>query len=264
MCSTHFLIMELSFVKLLTSILLPPISLILLAIAGLGLSLIRRKLGLWLTAVSLVVLLLLSLPIVSSSLVNQLQKDAPILPDELTLKLAEAEVIVLLAGGRRVQAEEYGDDTMNSFSLERLRYAAWMVKQTRLPLVISGGRVRAEARSESDLIREALRNEFHYSGDCYIEEQSHTTYENARFTAEFLKQSNIQTVALVTHAWHMPRARAAFENFDIQIIPAPTAFYGRHLPDNINKFLPSMVALEFSGVALHEVFGHWWYRVRYY
>jgi uncharacterized SAM-binding protein YcdF (DUF218 family) len=255
--------MELSIVKALTSILLPPTGLIILGLLGFGLSLIWRKLGLWLAAVSLISLLLCSLPVVSATLVNLLQTDAPLLADGLKQQVADADAVVLLAGGRRTLAEEYGDDTVGSFSLERSRYAAWIVKRTGLPLIISGGRVHNESRSEADLMREVLRKEFIVIVD-HIEEQSRTTYENAKFTAKFLKQNDIRKIALVTHALHMPRAKSAFEYFDIQVIPAPTAFYGRHLSYRANDFLPSVKALKFSGLAFHEIFGHWWYEIRYY
>jgi uncharacterized SAM-binding protein YcdF (DUF218 family) len=109
-----------------------------------------------------------------------------------------------------------------------------------------------------------LQKEFNLSGEFQIEEQSRTTYENALYTAELLKQKGIQNVVLVTHAWHMPRARAAFEHFDVRVIPAPTAFYGRDSTYCPNDFLPSTYALRFSGMAFHEMFGHWWYKMRYY
>ena len=256
--------MELSIVKILTSIFLPPTSLIILGILGIGLSRFWRKWGLWLATISLLGLLLCSLPVVSASLIKTLQSDAPIPADELKQKIAGAEAVVLLAGGRRVMAEEYGDDTINSFSLERSRYAAWIVTRTGLPLIISGGRVRDEARSEADLIREFLQKESIGIEDCYVEEQSRTTYENAKFTAEYLKQNGIQKVALVTHGWHMSRARPAFEFFDIQVIPAPTVCCGRHLNYQIKDFLPSASALTRSGLAFHEILGKWWYKMRYY
>lgn len=256
--------MELSIVKILTSFLLPPASLIVTGILGIALSMVWRKLGLWLATISLTGLLLCSLPAVSAGLVNTLQNDAPILADELEQRIAEAEAVVVLAGGRRVLAEEYGDDTINSFSLERSRYAAWIVRRTNLPLIISGGRVKGEARSEADLMRELLQQEFVGIEECHIEEQSRTTYENAKFTAEFLKENDIHKIVLVTHAWHMPRAKSAFRYFDIQVIPAPTTFYGRHLTYRINSFLPSANALKFSGLAFHEILGHWWYKRRYY
>ena len=255
--------MELTIVNALASMLLPPTGFIVLGVLGIGLSLGWRKLGLWLASISLLGLLLCSMPVVSVMLINTLQTDAPILANELKQKIAVADAVVLLAGGRRISAEEYGDDTVGLFSLERARYAAWIVKRTGLPLIISGGPVHNEARSEADLMREILQKEFIVIVD-HIEEQSRTTYENAKFTAKFLKQNDIRKIALVTHAWHIPRAKSAFEYFDIQVIPAPTAFYGRHLDYRADDFLPSARALRFSEIAFHEIFGRWWYEVRYY
>lgn len=255
--------MELGVVKAIASIILPPTGLIVLGVLGIGLSLVWKKTGLWLAAISLTGLLLCSLPVVSATLINSLQIDDSIIANELKPKIAEADAVVLLAGGRRVMAKEYGDDTLSLFSLERTRYAAWIVKRTGLPLVVSGGRLNNEARSEADLMREVLQKEFIVIVD-HLEEQSRTTYENAKFTAKFLKQNDLRKIALVTHAWHMPRAKAAFEYFDIQVIPAPTAFYGLHLDYRVDDFLPSARALRFSGIAFHEIFGQWWYEMRYY
>lgn len=235
-----------------------------MAILGVCIAMIWRKAGLLLATFCLLPLLLFSLPVVSAGLVNTLQNDLPISPTQLRQTIAEAEAVVLLAGGRQKLAGEYGDDTVNTFSLVRSRYAARILKQTRLPLIISGGSVHNEDRSEADLIRELLQKEFNFVGEYQLEEKSRTTYENAKFTAELLKQRGMQKVLLVTHAWHMPRAKSAFEYFDIQIIPAPTAFYGRHMSYEVNDFLPSLHALMFSGLAFHEIFGNWWYEVRYY
>ena len=106
--------MELMITKILISILLPPVSLIVTAMLGLVLSLKWRKFGLWLTTISLLVLLLCSLPVVSANLMNTLQRDEPILPGELKQTIARADAVILLAGGRWKQADEYGDDTVNS------------------------------------------------------------------------------------------------------------------------------------------------------
>ncbi|WP_455219466.1 YdcF family protein [Kaarinaea lacus] len=255
--------MELGIVKAIASIILPPTGLIVLGVLGLGLSLAWKKTGLWLAAISLISLLLCSLPVVSALLINTLQTDESISATKLKPKIEDADALVLLAGGRRVNAEEYGDDTLSLFSLERTRYAAWVVKRTGLPLIISGGRLHNEARSEADLMREVLQKEFIVIVD-HIEEHSRTTYENAKFTARFLKQNDLRKIALVTHAWHMPRAKAAFEHFDIEVIPAPTAFYGLLPGYRLEDFLPSASALRYSAIAFHEIFGHWWYELRYY
>ncbi|MGD8886478.1 MAG: YdcF family protein, partial [Gammaproteobacteria bacterium] len=152
---------------------------------------------------------------------------------------------------------------LSPLSLERVRYAAWLVKRTGLPLITSGGRVHNEEQTEAELMRDVLQKEFLVIVD-YIEGSSRTTYENAKYTAQLLKEKDMDKIALVTHAWHMPRARGAFEEFDIEVIPAPTGFYGRSTKTNSERFMPSYKALWYSGLAFHELLGSLWYSMRYY
>ena len=255
--------MELYFVKAIASIILPPTGLIVLAMAGVGIAMIWKKLGLWVAFLSMLGVLLCSMPAVSAILVNSLQSNPAIPASDVKKSLAQADALVVLAGGRRGFAEEFGDDTVSSYTLERIRYAAWVVKRTGLPLIVSGGRVHDEEKSEGQLMREILQKEFIVIVD-HVEEKSRTTYENAKYTAQFLKQNDLRKIALITHAAHMPRAKAAFEYFDIEVIPAPTAFYGKDATQQFSDYLPSTNALRQTGLAVHEIFGQWWYEIRYY
>jgi uncharacterized SAM-binding protein YcdF (DUF218 family) len=249
--------------KAIASIILPPTGLAVLAIVGIGISMIWKKLGLWVALLSMLGILLCSLPVFAAVLMDTLQTDPAIPESELKKTLRQVDAVVVLAGGRRGFAEEFGDDTISSYTLERIRYAAWIVKRTGLPLIVSGGRVHDETKSEAQLMREVLQKEFLVIVD-HVEEQSRTTFENAKFTAQFLKQNELRKVALVTHAGHMPRAKAAFNYFGIEVVPAPTAFYGRNRTRQLDDFLPSAAALKSSGLAFHEILGHWWYEIRYY
>ena len=153
---------------------------------------------------------------------------------------------------------------MNAFSLQRLRYAAWLQRRTHLPIIVSGGSVERDTRSEADLMRQVLEQEFDVSVEAQ-EDQSKTTYYNAFFTSGILEGKGYKRIFLVTHAWHMPRAVEAFQHFGIEVIPAPTAFAGY---DNrgftLEDILPQARALRDSFLALHELLGRWWYRLRYY
>jgi uncharacterized SAM-binding protein YcdF (DUF218 family) len=255
--------MEFTAVKLLSSILLPPTGLILLGLLGIGISLIWKKLGVFVAAISLLGLLICSLPVFTSALMDSLQDARPLTEKDIKTKVNNADAVVVLAGGRNSAAPEYGGDTLSALSLERARYAAWLVKRTGLSLIVSGGRVFNEEKSEAELMREVLQKEFIVIVD-YIETESRNTYENAKYTAQLLKQHNMKKIALVTHAWHMPRAVAAFEEFGIEVVPAPTGFYGRSPDTHSEDFMPSYKALWYSGLAFHELLGSLWYSMRYY
>lgn len=255
--------MELLLSKIVDLLLLPPMVFVLFGLLGLGISTMWRKQGVFVTMISLVGLLFCSLPIVSATLISTIQAKDALSEDDITKNLGKVDAIVVLAGGRRVQAKEFDDDTVSVYTLERLRYAAWLTKRTGLPLIASGGRIHNETKSESQLMQEVLQKEFIVIVD-HIEEQSKSTYENAMFTAELLKEKKYNKIVLVTHAWHMRRAKSAFEHFDIEVVAGPTAFYSADPDLRLTDFFPSVKSLTYTYLAFHEMFGHWWYQVRYY
>ena len=65
---------------------------------------------------------------------------------------------------------------------------------------------------------------------------------------------------LVTHAWHMPRAAREFEQAGFRVMPAATAFTTRHKTD-VLAAIPTVGALQQSGLVLHEIIGILWYRL---
>jgi len=255
--------MEQLLANIFTTLILPPGGFIALGVIGLGISLLWKKLGSLVAALSLVGILLCSLPVVASLLTDTLQTDAPLVDKDLKRTLANVDALVLLAGGRRSDAEEFDGDTVSEFTLERVRYAAWLAKRTGLPLIVSGGRLDDENKSLAELIKDVLQKEFIVIVD-QIEGDSRNTFENAKNTANILKINKMKKIALITHAWHMPRAKKAFEHFGIEVIPAPTAFYGRSPHLSSLDFLPSAHAFLYSSMAFHELFGSLWYELRYY
>jgi uncharacterized SAM-binding protein YcdF (DUF218 family) len=97
-----------------------------------------------------------------------------------------------------------------------------------------------------------------------VEDQSLNTAENAIFSSKMLKEAGITHVLLVTHAWHMKRAVAAFAANGMSVTPAPTAFYlpGRRLP-RLSALDPSLSGLLMSSYAIHEIIGGLWYKMKY-
>ena len=97
----------------------------------------------------------------------------------------------------------------------------------------------------------------------WVEERSRDTAENASLSAAMLRAEGIGAVVLVTHAYHMPRARRAFEAAGLSVLPAPHDWAGvRPAGTFVRDLLPSAPALEASWLALHELTGMLWYRLR--
>ena len=98
--------------------------------------------------------------------------------------------------------------------------AAEAYRRLHLPVAVSGGRVRGARESEAGLMRAALDTQFSVPV-MWVEDRSQTTYENALLTQRLLHPAGIDTVIVVTQAWHMPRALWSFERVGIHALPWP-------------------------------------------
>jgi len=210
-----------SFTYLVGAVLVPPTSLLLLALVGLLLSRRRKVLGLGLTATSLLALLALSLPAVAFSLMSRLE--GPPLPNSRAV--GDAQAIVILAGGVSRGAVDWGGDTINLFTLQRVRYGAWLAKETRLPVLITGAAPRDGRPGEAAMMRAVLQDEFGVPVK-WMDDRARTTAGNAREAAAILRTAGIKRVALVTSAFHMPRSQRMFERAGLQVVPARTGYFG--------------------------------------
>lgn len=249
--------MDLLLTGLIKAVLLPPFNIILVAAAGF-LTLGRRpRLGRLLILVALAALYALSTRAVGNTLLATLE-DAP----PLTAARYRDDVgsIVVLGAGLYRGGPEYGGDDLKGQVLERVRYAARLYRETGTPLLVSGGNPNRAALPQAVLMRRSLERDFRVPVR-WVEGRSNTTLENARNTAAMLATEGIDTVYLVTHAWHMPRAKAAFEAAGLKVVPASTMF-AEPWGASVFDFLPRAEGLRSSRLALHEWLGRLWYRLR--
>lgn len=231
---------------LVKALLLPPTGLLLLAIGGICLWRSRPRMGRAITAGAVCTLFALSLPVVSQLLVLALNPPAPFDEHEAS----NAKAVVILGGGVRRMAPEYGGDTLTSFTLERVRYGARIARATGLPVLVSGGSVHG-AEAEAILMKGALEDEFSVPVR-WVEDQSRDTHENAVQTARILRSANVQTVILVMHAVDMRRARAEFASAGIQTIPAATNV-PQLQPITMLDWIPGPAAFQTSYFASYEI-----------
>lgn len=240
------------------ALLLPPTGLFLLIL--LGLFWWRHIMGRALILIATLSLLILSFPIVSHKLMEPLEPYPALTPADL--RHPDAQAIVLLSAGRYTDALEYGGDSIGPISLQRTRYAAWLQRRTGLPLIVTGGPAD-EQPPVGRLMVQVLEQEFRVPVAA-VEEQSHTTWENAAFTIPILERLGINRILLVSSAWHLPRAVWAFEHHGLKVTPAPTVFEHRDFSDGLQPedFYPDIKALQRSYYAIHEYIGRLWYTLR--
>ena len=246
--------------QLVSALILPPGGPLFLIILGLLAARWHRRFARIAVIAGVALLYLFSMPLVAYSLLDRLQDPyAPIQPQDVT-----GDRLVVLGAGRHPHAAEYGVDAPTGRGLERLRYAAYLVRETNKPLILTGGVVYdGETESEAQLSARVLAQDYNI-GVVQLEEHSRNTCENALNTRAILAVDGVETVTVITHAWHMPRAMWCFERAGIPAQAAPTArvsTYGNER--GVLSLLPSARALGYSRLAAHEVVGMVWYRVVY-
>ena len=235
---------------------LPPGLNILLGLLGLLLLLRWRRLAIVLLAGNIFLLYALSTPFGMLLLTKPLEGSAPALTvDDATASKAQA--IVLLSGAIYVAAPEYGNlDSVMPGTLARMQYAAWLKRQTRLPLLVSGGSVYGNSAPIAEVMARVLRDELNTAVE-WRETKSRNTEENAKYTADMLMPKNIKRILLVTDASHMPRASGYFRRYGFDVVAAPTRFYsvGDYSGRPWAYYYPSAYNFERSVAALHEYLG---------
>lgn len=231
---------------LIKALVLPPTGLLLLAALGLGIQTRFPRVGRTTTTLGVLGLLALSIPIVADSLVRLLDRSLPF----DSQRASGVQAIVVLGGGVRRDAPEFGGDTLSTLTLERVRYGARIARLTGLPILVSGGSVLG-GTPEGTLMRAALESEFGVPVR-WVEARSRTTRENAAFSAAILRKEGIQRVALVTHGFDLLRATAEFAAEGIETVGAPTVIrVGRD--ETVLDYLPSMAGLRTSYYATYEL-----------
>jgi uncharacterized SAM-binding protein YcdF (DUF218 family) len=236
--------------------LLPPLSLVLLLVAGLVVHRRRPRLAMALVLVAAAALYALSTPWVSGVLLKSLEISAPLAPT----RLQGVDAIVVLGGGRRLNAAEYGGDTLKGLALERLRYGAHLHRTSALPLLVTGGRPGGGTRAEGRIMQQILEDEYGLS-PRWVEDAAATTWDNARLSAPLLKKAGVRRVVLVTHAWHLRRAVPLFEAQGLEVVPAGIQFSSTRV-DDVFDLVPTPAGLRDSSFALHEWLGILWYKLR--
>jgi uncharacterized SAM-binding protein YcdF (DUF218 family) len=232
---------------LIKTLVLPPTGLLLVAAVGLGLHARFPRVGRSLAAASVFALLVISMPVVAGYLTQFVDTSGPL---DLA-KAREADAIVILGGGVRHNAPEYGGETLATLTLERVRYGARVARLTGLPVLVSGGTGFRGGSSEAALMKASLENEFGVPVR-WVEARSRTTHENAVFSARILRRAGIQRVVLVAHGFDMRRAIAEFAAEGIESVGAPTRTHiGTR--DTVFDYLPSISGLVGSYYATYEI-----------
>jgi uncharacterized SAM-binding protein YcdF (DUF218 family) len=238
----------------LTSLLLPPVLLVLLVLAA-GLLAWRGRRGAGaVAALSAVLLLLLATPFVAGSLTHALERQSRF---ALPAGAPPPGAIIVLGGE---MASGAGAPEIGPLTLERLRAAAALHRRTGLPLLVTAGPVARGAPPLGEMMARSLREDFRVEVR-WVEARARDTRDNAVLSAALLREEGVAAALLVSHAWHLARAEAAFDRigFPVEAVPVRR----ERMPDGIlTDWLPRPDHLARSWFAIREGAGMLVYRLR--
>ena len=219
---------------------LPPVVLLLAALAGAVLAWRGRRAGGAVAVLGIAATLLLATPMASGLLLASLEGAAPAV-------LAAPGAIVIL--GAEASNGPGGSD-VGPLTLERLRRGAALQRETGLPLLVTGGPPSPDTPPIAAAMRAALQQDFSVPVR-WEEPAALNTGDNLRLAAAMLRQAGIGSAYLVTHAWHMPRAQLEAARAGLPVLPAAVPRPRR--PDGrLADWLPRADCLAMSWLALHE------------
>lgn len=218
----------------------------------------ERKLTL--LAIAVFGLFLVSWPPVAWLFVRALE--APYPPREFP-SAADAQAIVVVASTVYPPSPPLPTPRIGSDTFERCLYAAWLYRNWRpLPVLASGGTNDSNTPPYAIEMREALRLEGVPDSMIWSEEQSHSTYQNALYSAQILKKKGIHKIVLVTDAYHMLRAEKCFRKQGLEVVPAACDYRAYGNRTYVHDLLPNWEPIAWNEDSLHEGVGLIWYWLR--
>jgi len=239
---------------LLSALILPPASPLLLIFAGLVLARFSRR---WAKAAifsGALLMWVLSCSASAYGLNHLLLRSYPAL---VPADLQKVQAIVVLGGGVDMYAPEYGQSILGTHAHQRLVYGRYLKTLQDLPLFYSGGKGwganAAQSQTEAQVAAYVLKRDFGMTF-FLVDNESRDTRENALHSFALLSAQGITRIALVTHDWHMQRSLMQFEAAGFQVLPAPMGYIQPPMRWDID-FLPSANGLEKTRFVLHEWLG---------
>jgi uncharacterized SAM-binding protein YcdF (DUF218 family) len=173
---------------------------------------------------------------------------------------AGLEAIVVFAGSVSPAQYERPYPLPDPETFERCQYAVWVYRQSRRPILTSGGKGTPRDPAFAITMRNLLVAANVPPVDIWVEDRSISTHENAVFSAGILRRQGVHRIALVVDARSMRRAAACFRKLGIEVVPAPSRF--DDLSATIDDWLLSWKAVRGNEETLHEALGLLLYRLR--
>jgi uncharacterized SAM-binding protein YcdF (DUF218 family) len=240
--------------KFLTQFAMPPASMAVGLLLGGGLALVGlRRFGMLVAILAVAQTLVMSFPPVADALLEPLQ-------DKARMAAAQApaccyDAIVVLGGGITPAAPPFLMEPDLADAADRVWYAAQLYHRgVARRIIVSGGSLLPLGGGPATTEAEAMRRflvDLGVPSDAIVSEgNSMNTLENIRNVRQMVGEAR---VALVTSAFHMPRALKIARQGNLNVGAFPTDW---RLPPEARPswevWVPSIAAMAWSSISLRE------------
>lgn len=166
----------------------------------------------------------------------------------------KGDVIIMLGGGAMPDSPDVdGVGALCSSPANRLLTAVRLQRKLDVPILLSGGQVYEDTGAEAKIARRMLIDLGVPEDQILVETRSINTTQNARYSAEILREHGFTQPILVTSAFHMKRAVLNFEKQGIDVVPYPADYQVTHHPVfHYTKLRPQTEALLNNVTVLQE------------
>jgi uncharacterized SAM-binding protein YcdF (DUF218 family) len=152
-----------------------------------------------------------------------------------------ADVLIVLGAG----VNDW-DNSPTPALRHRSEWAAALWHEGVAPVILcSGGYSTTATASEAEVCRRILGEAGIPADVIFLDEDSHSTLENALFSQQMMTANDWHTAVLVSDGYHLLRARWFFENLGIDVTTTPVT-------------TPYLTPFEYTGRVIREVMAlHW-------
>jgi len=166
----------------------------------------------------------------------------------------QGDVIIMLGGGAMPDSPDVdGDGALCAHPANRLLTAVRLQRELDVPILLSGGRVYSDTGDEARIAARILRSLGVPEEKILVETRSINTTQNAKFSADILREHGLTQPLLVTSAFHMNRAMLNFQKQGINCTAYPADYSVTHHPVfNYTKLRPTADALLDNVTVLQE------------
>lgn len=169
------------------------------------------------------------------------------------------DIVVVLGGGASYN-KYLGETVPSHLTASRLLYAVQIFRKTRAKYLVCVGK-GFEKLSEAEVMGIAAERLGVPVAQIKLDPRSINTKEHAEELNKMFQDKGIR-IGLVTSAYHMMRSEKEFKKYFQNVISLPSDYLYSSLPLSIITFWPRTTHLYKSFIAVHEIIGIAWYKMR--